>query len=91
MFRRSNRSIPVVSADQPRGASLVHAGQEPVITPDLDRFASEGRRLTRAVANCPLSSPVRASMITGLHPLIHGVIGNGCEWRPKGGDVQDDA
>ncbi len=77
--RRPN--IVLVFADQLRGSSLGHVGQEPVITPNLDRFAGQGMRMTRAVSNCPLCCPMRASMITGQHPLRHGVIGNDIRLR----------
>jgi len=69
-------NILFVFADQLRGSSLGHVGQEPVITPNLDAFAREGVRFTRAVANAPLCCPMRASLITGLHPLSHAVVGN---------------
>lgn len=81
MSRRSRPNILVVFADQLRGSSLGHVGQETVVTPNLDRLASDGHRLTRAVANCPLCCPMRASMITGQHPLSHGVIGNDIRLR----------
>lgn len=74
-------NILVVFADQLRGSSLGHVGQEPVLTPNLDRFATQGIRFTRAVANCPLCCPMRASLITGQHPLTHGVIGNDIQLR----------
>jgi arylsulfatase A-like enzyme len=77
----SRPNIIVVFADQLRGSSLGHVGQEPVLTPNLDRFASDGLRMTRAVSNCPLCCPMRASMITGLHALRHGVIGNDIRLR----------
>ncbi len=76
MGARNQPNIVFVFADQLRGSSLGHVGQEPVITPNLDRFAGQGMRMTRAVSNCPLCCPMRASMITGQHPLSHGVIGN---------------
>ncbi|MGB9620338.1 MAG: sulfatase-like hydrolase/transferase, partial [Armatimonadota bacterium] len=44
-------NILFVFADQLRGSSLGHAGQESVITPNLDAFARQGVRFTRAVAN----------------------------------------
>ena len=72
----STPNILFVFADQLRGSSLGHVGQEPVITPNLDAFARQGVRFTRAVANSPLCCPMRASLITGLHPLSHGVVGN---------------
>jgi len=79
--QRRRPNILVVFADQLRGCSLGHVGQEPVITPNLDRFAAQGLRMTRAVANCPLCCPMRASMLTGQHALRHGVIGNDIRLR----------
>jgi len=51
-------------------------GQELVSTPNIDRFAGQGVRFSRAVANGPLCCPMRASLITGQHPLRHGILGN---------------
>ncbi len=68
-------------ADQLRGSSLGHVGEEPVFTPNLDAFAGQGVRFTRAVANAPLCCPMRASLITGQHPLTHGVVGNDIRLR----------
>jgi arylsulfatase A-like enzyme len=79
--------VLVVFADQLRGSSLGHVGQEAVITPNLDRFAAQGVRLTRAVSNCPLCCPMRASMITGQHALSHGVIGNDIRLRVEGPSI----
>jgi len=80
-------NILVVFADQLRGCSLGHVGQEPVVTPNLDRFAAQGLRMTRAVANCPLCCPMRASMLTGQHPLTHGVVGNDIRLREDGPSI----
>lgn len=84
----ANRTnILVVFADQLRGSSLGHVGEEPVLTPNLDTFATQGIRMTRAVSNCPLCCPMRASMITGQHALRHGVIGNDIRLREDGPSV----
>jgi len=69
-------NVLFVFADQLRGSSLGHAGQEPVITPSIDKFATQGVRFSRAVANFPLCCPMRASLITGQHPLKHGMLAN---------------
>lgn len=37
-------------------------------TPNIDRLASEGVRFTSAYAGCALSSPTRASIMTGKNP-----------------------
>ena len=42
-------------------------------TPHLDRLAREGARFTDAYAACPVCSPTRASLLTGLWPQRTGV------------------
>ncbi|MDO8683296.1 MAG: sulfatase [Armatimonadota bacterium] len=69
-------NILFIFADQLRGSSLGHVGEEPVITPNLDAFARQGVRFTRAIANTPLCCPMRASLLTGTHPLTHGILCN---------------
>ncbi len=47
-------------------------------TPNIDRFAREGIRFTNAYAACHVSSPTRASILTGKYPAtIHLT-----EWLP---------
>ena len=38
-------------------------------TPNIDKLAKEGVRFTDAYTAAPISSPTRASVLTGLHPL----------------------
>jgi arylsulfatase A-like enzyme len=70
-----NLNIIFVMADQMRGSAMGR-GNEDVITPNLDAFANEGTIFTRAVSNTPVCSPVRASIITGLHTLSHELVNN---------------
>ena len=42
-------------------------------TPNLDRLAREGARFTDAYAACPVCSPSRASILTGLWPQRTGI------------------
>ncbi len=42
-------------------------------TPNLDRLAREGMRFTNAYAACPVCSPTRASIMTGMYPASIGV------------------
>ena len=44
--------------------------------PNYERFASEGIRFDRAYSVCPLCSPARSSMMTGVYPSSHGIIMN---------------
>lgn len=42
-------------------------------TPNLDRLANQGTRLTRAYSACPVCSPTRASILTGKYPQRTGI------------------
>jgi arylsulfatase A-like enzyme len=42
-------------------------------TPHIDQLAKTGVRLTSAYAACPVCSPTRASLITGLYPQRTGI------------------
>ena len=42
-------------------------------TPHLDRLAAESMRFTSAYAACPVCSPTRASIMTGLYPARIGL------------------
>ncbi len=47
-------------------------------TPCLDKLANEGIRFTDAYAACPVSSPTRASIMTGKYPVKTGIT----DWIP---------
>lgn len=58
-------------------------------TPHIDRIAANGMTFTNAYATCHVSSPSRASILTGRYPVRHGItnwIGekSGEEWRSMG-------
>ncbi len=65
-----------VFPDQMRAQALGSMGEDPAITPNLDRFADEGVTLTQAVVNYPVCSPQRAMMLTGRYPHSNGVLAN---------------
>jgi arylsulfatase A-like enzyme len=44
-------------------------------TPNIDRLAAQGMRMTRFYANCTVCSPSRASLLTGRYPDRVGVPG----------------
>jgi len=74
MGKRPN--IVVVFTDQQRATALGCANVENVLTPHLDAFAAQGTRFTRGISNCPLCTPARGSLLTGLHTLSHGDVMN---------------
>jgi arylsulfatase A-like enzyme len=51
-------------------------GDPSVATPHLDRLAAEGIRFERAYPTCPLCTPARGSIFSGLHPQINGAWAN---------------
>ena len=44
--------------------------------PVFDRFSEQGALFERAYSVCPICSPARASMMTGLYPSRHGLLWN---------------
>jgi hypothetical protein len=78
-----------VFPDQMRGQALGFLGQEPVLTPTLDRFSRECAVFTHAASNYPLCSPYRGMLWTGKYPFSTGVTENststarsfGCELK----------
>ncbi len=65
-----------VFPDQMRGQAMGFLGEEPVRTPALDRFASEGLVLDHACATAPVCSPYRAMLMTGKYPHANKVVAN---------------
>jgi len=73
-FKRPN--LVYVYADQMRGSAMGFLGEEPVITPNLDRLASEGLVLTDACVNYPVCVPYRTMLMSGRYSHSNGVITN---------------
>jgi choline-sulfatase len=69
-------NILFIFPDQHRGDAMGCAGHPSVITPNLDRLASEGVSFNRCYTNAPLCMPARASLITGKYVCDHGVWNN---------------
>ena len=80
-------NLLIVYPDQMRGQAMGFLGEEPVLTPVLDRFASEGFVLTNAVANYPLCGPSRAMLMTGMYAHANRVTAN-CNSLTAPYDVQ---
>jgi N-sulfoglucosamine sulfohydrolase len=47
-------------------------GDPDAITPNLDRFAAQGARFTRAFTHAPVCAPSRSGIITGMYPTTMG-------------------
>ncbi len=55
-------------------------GHPKIQTPNLDRFAEQGMRLTQCYAACSVCSPSRSAILTGRTPYRNGV----WRWIPEG-------
>lgn len=51
-------------------------------TPHIDSLARDGVRCTNGYSTCPLCSPSRASLMTGMYPQRFGVFGNTDRGQP---------
>ncbi len=65
-----------VFPDQMRKQAMGFMNADPVITPNLDRFAAESRVFTNAISSCPLCTPFRAMVLTGRYPFSTGMVNN---------------
>lgn len=64
--------ILMILADDLGWADLGQDGSK-IDTPNLDRLAQEGMKLTRFYASAPMCSPTRAALLTGRYPHSVGV------------------
>ncbi|MBL8330913.1 MAG: sulfatase-like hydrolase/transferase [Rubrivivax sp.] len=71
-------NILLITSDQHRGDAYGFEGR-PVHTPHLDLLADEGTRFSACITPSVVCQPARASILTGLLPLSHGVHDNGIE------------
>lgn len=85
-------NLIILFPDQMRGQAMGFLNQEPVLTPHLDRFATESLVLTNVISNYPICSPTRASLMTGKYAQQHGVWSNcNSDSAPFGYELQETA
>lgn len=69
-------NVLVIVSDEHNAGVMGCAGDPIIQTPNLDRLAAGGVRLSRAYAASPVCAPARQSLLTGLWPNEHGQWGN---------------
>ena len=70
-------NIIFVFSDQHRLCDVGYAGNKQVKTPFLDMMSQESCEFTYAISGMPVCCPYRATLMTGMYPLSHGVFLNG--------------
>jgi arylsulfatase A-like enzyme len=82
------QSFRIDAAEQPPNIVIIFADdlgygdvgcfyeKSPFKTPNLDRMAAEGARLTSFYVPTPYCAPSRATLLTGRYPFRHGLVRN---------------
>lgn len=78
-------NVVFVLADQWRSQATGYNGDENLKgrTPNIDRIAETGLNFINTISVCPLSSPTRASLLTGQYPTTHGIFMNDLHLRDE--------
>lgn len=76
-------NIVFILADDLGYGDLGCFGQKKIRTPNIDRLAAEGMRLTQHYSGNAVCAPSRCVLMTGLHPG-HAFIRNNREAKPEG-------
>ncbi len=78
-------NVVFVLADQWRAQATGYNGDVNLKgrTPNVDRMAATGLNFTNCISVCPLSSPTRASLLTGQYPTTHGIFLNDLHLRDE--------
>lgn len=69
-------NVLFIFADQWRAQAMGYNEDPNARTPHFDQIAREGINFSNAVSCQPISSPFRASLLTGQFPTTHGMINN---------------
>lgn len=69
-------NVVLILADDLGYGDVACYAETPYQTPQIDRMAAEGIRLTRFVTPMPYCAPTRASLMTGRYPSRCGLVSN---------------
>ena len=75
-------NVVFVLADEWRGQDVGFNGNKDVMTPNLDKLASQAINFTNTISTCPVCCPYRGSLLTGQYPLTTGVFVNDVQLNP---------
>jgi len=69
-------NVLFVFPDQLRASECSVYGGRNILTPNIDRLATEGVLFTNSVSSCPLCTPYRGMLQTGRYPTHSGILLN---------------
>ncbi len=72
-MKNTSQNILFILNDQQMASALGCYGDRICKTPNIDSLAFEGLRFDNAYTVCPVCTPARASIQTGLYPFKHGM------------------
>jgi arylsulfatase A-like enzyme len=81
-MRASQPNLIFVFADQLRADALGCHGDDKAVTPNIDAFARHSLMFTQAVANSPVCTAYRATLMTGKYTTSHGMVINELRMHP---------
>jgi arylsulfatase A-like enzyme len=81
----SRPNILLITSDQQRADCFGFENRH-IKTPHIDALATQGTRFAACVTPNLVCQPSRASILTGLLPLSHGVWDNGVDLNPQVGE-----
>ena len=73
MCIRDSPNIIFILTDDQGAWALGAAGNQEILTPNLDQLAHDGAYFPNFFCASPVCSPARASILTGLTPSQHGI------------------
>jgi len=79
-------NIVFILSDDQSWTDYSFMGDENIETPRIDQFVKESLTFTRSYVPTPLCSPSLATIITGLYPKDHGILGNDKVYEKIRGD-----
>jgi arylsulfatase A-like enzyme len=77
--KKKKKNILFIYTDQMHRFALNCMGTPDIITPNLDQLAKEGVLFKNAYTNCPICSPFRVNLVTGLYATQTKAFRNQCK------------
>ena len=65
-------NIIFILTDDQRWDALGYAGNDIILTPEMDKLAKDGTFFSHAFVTTPICAASRASILTGLYERTHG-------------------